>query len=167
MIFTAIDFETATSAHNSACAVGIVTIENGIIVDEYHSLIQPPRNEYMFWNTKVHGIQAHHTRFAKNFGQIFPEIQKRLQNKTIVAHNANFDRSVLHKTMQHYYLSPTKYPIETNWQCTVKIYQRIGFQPANLAACCSRLNIPLQHHEALSDARACAKLYLNYLQNHQ
>ena len=31
--FTAIDFETATAYH--ACSVGIVTVEEGIIVDEF------------------------------------------------------------------------------------------------------------------------------------
>jgi DNA polymerase-3 subunit epsilon len=167
MTFVAIDFETATNARHSACAVGIVTVENGIITDEYCTLIQPPKNEYSYWNIRVHGIEPHQTRFAKNFGEIFPEIQKRLQHKTIVAHNASFDKSVLHKAMEHFFLKPSQYNIETNWQCTVKIYQRLGFQPANLAACCSKLNIPLQHHEALSDARACAKLYLNYLMNHK
>ena len=44
MTFTAIDFETATAYH--PCSVGIVTVENGVIVDEYVTLIKPPRNEY-------------------------------------------------------------------------------------------------------------------------
>ena len=166
MTFTAIDFETATSKHNSACSVGIVTVENGIIVDEYQTLIQPPKNEYNYWNIKVHGIEPHQTRFAKNFMQLFPEIESRLKNKIIVAHNAGFDKGVLFNSMMHYYLSPSQYPIATSWQCTVKIYQKLGYKPVNLAACCQRLNIPLQHHEALSDARGCAKLYLNYLQHH-
>ncbi len=33
--FTAIDFETATANQNSACAVGLVVVEQGIIVDEF------------------------------------------------------------------------------------------------------------------------------------
>jgi DNA polymerase III epsilon subunit-like protein len=28
------------------CSVGIVTVENGEITDEYHALIQPPNNKY-------------------------------------------------------------------------------------------------------------------------
>jgi DNA polymerase III epsilon subunit-like protein len=39
MTFTAIDFETATAFH--PCSVGIVTVENGVIVDEFVSLIKP------------------------------------------------------------------------------------------------------------------------------
>jgi DNA polymerase-3 subunit epsilon len=44
MTFTAIDFETATAFH--PCSVGIVTVENGVIVDEFVSLIKPPNNLY-------------------------------------------------------------------------------------------------------------------------
>ena len=42
--FAAIDFETATGYMESACAVGIVTVTDGEITDEYYSLIQPPEN---------------------------------------------------------------------------------------------------------------------------
>ena len=52
LTFTAIDFETATGHQNSACAVGIVTVESGIITNEFYSLIQPPRNEYM-WQVAI------------------------------------------------------------------------------------------------------------------
>jgi DNA polymerase III epsilon subunit-like protein len=37
--FTAIDFETAIGHH--PCSVGIVTVENGVVVDEFVSLIRP------------------------------------------------------------------------------------------------------------------------------
>ena len=33
--FVAIDFETATGYMESACSVGIVTVTDGIITDEY------------------------------------------------------------------------------------------------------------------------------------
>jgi DNA polymerase-3 subunit epsilon len=44
-------------------------------------------------------------------------------------------------------------------ECTKKIYKAKGFTPYNLVACCREMNIPLKHHEALSDARGCAMLY--------
>lgn len=37
--------------------------------------------------------------------------------------------------------------------CTYKIYG------VNLATLCQEFNITLNHHNALSDARACARLY--------
>jgi DNA polymerase-3 subunit epsilon len=82
MTFTAIDFETATAFH--PCSVGIVTVENGIITDEFVSLIKPPNNLYSPFTIQVHGIYPRDTVNAKSFAQVFPEIQKR-KNKWFVA----------------------------------------------------------------------------------
>lgn len=160
MTFTAIDFETATGHPESACAVGIVMVDDGVIVDEFHSLIQPPWNEYWYHNIRVHGINASHTAFAKPFDGVFPEIRKRLFGRTVVAHNEAFDRNVLMRTMTHYGLYYDELEIADRWECTCRIYRAKGYKPANLRACSERNNIALNHHEALSDARACAQLYL-------
>ena len=50
--------------------------------------------------------------------------------------------------------------IADRWECTLKIYRSKGYNPARLDACCKIKGIELNHHEALSDARACAMLYL-------
>ncbi len=160
MNFTAIDFETATAKRYSACAVGITTIENGKIIDEYNALIQPPNNEYSYYNIKVHGITENHTANALIFPDVYPEIKKRLAGQTIVAHNESFDRSVLKKTMEYYHLDYSELGISDQWECTLKIYRKKGYQPATLDVCCKRQGIQLNHHEALSDARGCAMLYL-------
>ena len=156
--FTAIDFETAEKHH--ICSVGIVMVENGEIIDEYHALIQPPNNKYSPFTIQVHGIYPEDTANAPRFNQIYPEIRKRLEGRTIIAHNESFDRNVLSKTMKDYGLDYSELNISNQWECTLKIYRSKGYSPANLAACCQIQNIELKHHEALSDARACAKLYL-------
>lgn len=158
MTFTAIDFETATGYH--PCSVGIVTVENGVIVDEYVSLIKPPKNEYSPYTIAVHGIYPKDTIHAKPFNQVFPEIKKRIQNRIVVAHNESFDRNVLAKSMAFYGLDYDELNIGSRWECTVKIYKSKGLKPTKLSDCCREMNIDLNHHEALSDARACAKLYL-------
>jgi DNA polymerase-3 subunit epsilon len=160
MNFTAIDFETATGHRNSACAVGIVTVENGEIVDQYCTLIRPPNNEYWFGNINVHGIRPADTASAPTFAELYPEIKKRLGGRTVVAHNESFDRSVLKNTMSHYGLDYGDLGLPDRWECTVRIYRAKGFQPCKLSDCCRRLKIELNHHEALSDALACAQLYL-------
>ncbi len=160
MTFTALDFETATGYPESACAIGIVTVENSIIVEEYYTLIQPPNNEYWYRNIMVHGIKPIETLQVKTFDGIFPEIQKRLLGKVIVAHNEAFDRRVLQKTMKYYGLYYDELELADMWECTCKIYRKKGYKPANLKHCASVNDIELVHHEALSDARACAKLYL-------
>ena len=158
MTFTAIDFETAISFH--PCSVGIITVEKGVIVDEFVSLIKPPNNVYSPFTIKVHGIHPRDTANARSFTQVYPEIQKRLQNRIIVAHNESFDRNVLSKSMALYGLDYSDLNIASRWECTVKIYKAKGLKPTKLSDCCKEMNIALNHHEALSDARACAKLYL-------
>ena len=41
MDFIAIDFETANHRRHSACAVGIVTVRDGKVVDRFSTLIRP------------------------------------------------------------------------------------------------------------------------------
>jgi len=158
MTFTAIDFETAQAHH--ICAVGIVTVEDGEIVDEYYSLIKPPNNSYSWHTIQVHGIYPEDTENSPSFVELYPEIKKRLKGRIVVAHNEPFDRNVLKKSMNDNGISYSDLNIAERWEDTVKIYRAKGFKPANLAACCQRMNIELNHHEALSDARACAELYL-------
>lgn len=156
--FVAIDFETAIQHH--ICAVGIVTVLGGNIVDEYYTLVQPPENEYSYFTIKVHGITPEQTVEAPTFYQIFPEIQKRLQGKVVVAHNEGFDRGVLMKSMRDNSLDYELLELADKWECTMQIYRQKGYRPYKLDACCRQHGISLNHHEALSDARACAKLYL-------
>ena len=140
--------------------MGIVTVNDGIITEEYYTLIQPPDNEYWYRNIMVHGIKPVETLELPAFDRLFPEIKKRLAGRTIVAHNEAFDRNVLAKTMQYYGLYYDEHDFAERWECTCKIYRAKGYKPANLKACSDRHGIALTHHEALSDARACAKLYM-------
>jgi DNA polymerase-3 subunit epsilon len=118
MTFTAIDFETAIGHH--PCSVGIVTVENGVVVDEFVSLIRPPNNLYSPYTIKVHGIYPRDTINAKTFAQVYPEIQKRLQNRIVVAHNESFDRAVLSKSMALCGLSYEQLNIATRWNVPLK-----------------------------------------------
>lgn len=160
MNFVAIDFETATSKRSSACSVGIVTVKNGEIVEEYHALIQPPNNEYNWHNIQVHGITEQDTYNSPRFNQIYPEIKKRLAGNLVIAHNESFDRSVLTKSMLEFGIEYVDIELSEKWECTMKIFKAKGYVPAKLDACCAKHGIRLQHHDALSDARACAKLYM-------
>ena len=161
MNFTAIDFEYAVG-QDTACSVGIVTVENGEIVEEYHQLIQPPDNRYTHWTTNVHGLSSVDTRNAPLFPEVYPEIKKRLDDRLVVAHNIGTDRSVLLKCMSRYEIEHNDLSIK-NWECTLKIYRKKGFKPCDLNTLCSHFDIELNHHEALSDARACAMLYMKHI----
>lgn len=160
MTFTAIDFELATAAYTSVCAVGIVKVKDNQIVEEFHSLIRPPKNEYMWQTTRVHGLRAKDTAKSPTFLEIFPEIQKYLSHSHMVAHNEKFDREVLMKTMTHYGLDYSDLGLSAMWDCTSKIYRAKGFKKTKLSICCKIMGIELRHHDPLSDAKASAELYL-------
>jgi DNA polymerase-3 subunit epsilon len=153
--FTAIDFETAQGKRWSICQVGLVRVENGNIVQKLNLLIRPPENLYFSMNTQIHGISARDTYNSPRFNSIWPQIKPFIDNQTVVAHNGAFDFNCLSQTLQYYNLSQPSYM----QKCTYKIYGK------GLAACCSEHRISLNHHDALSDALACAQLYLIHLNN--
>ncbi|TYR36822.1 3'-5' exonuclease [Sphingobacterium phlebotomi] len=160
MTFTAIDFELATAAYTSVCAVGIVKVENNQIVEQFHSLVRPPKNQYMWQTTRVHGIKPKDTLTAPTFLELFPTIEHYLQGSRMVAHNEKFDREVLIKTMGLYNLDYNTLQLSPTWECTSEIYRSKGFKRTKLSICCRIMGIELNHHDPLSDAMASAQLYL-------
>ncbi len=153
--FTAIDFETAQGYRWSICQVGLVRVENGVIKKELTFLVQPPDNYYWGKFTQIHGISAADTAHAPTFEQVWPSLAPYIENELVVAHNGfGFDFPVLSETLKYYGLTTPEY----QKVCTYKIYK------SNLDALCKEHQIPLNHHDALSDAKACAKLYLKHLE---
>ena len=65
--FIAIDFETANHLRTSVCSVGIVVVQNGHVVNKYHSLIRPTPNFYTRFTTAIHGMTFEDTCNAKQF----------------------------------------------------------------------------------------------------
>lgn len=110
---------------------------------------------------------AGNDRVTPGIHAIYPEVKKRLQGNVVVAHNEQFDRNVLKNTMRMYGLDYDELSLPERWECTCRIYRSLGYKPVNLSACCEREGIELKHHEALSDARGCAKLYLNFLEKYR
>lgn len=156
MNFTAIDFETATGARDSACSVAVVTIRAGALVDSYYTLIQPPANRYSYFNTKIHGLTEADTADAADFAGIWPELEAKLEGQLVVAHNAKFDMSVLRSCLARYGLQAPAF----SYCDTVAIARRAWPNLANhkLGTVGAYLNLHFHHHDALEDAKACAAI---------
>lgn len=152
--FVAIDFETADHGADSACAIGLVRVENGRIARRVHQLLRPPRDVMYF--THIHGITLDAVETKPTFAEAWPLLQEILEGaKFIAAHNAGFDRAVLEAGCESAGLDVPRLP----WVCTVRQARRtLGIFPAHLANVARVLNLPLKHHEALSDAEACARI---------
>ncbi|MEK9661164.1 MAG: exonuclease domain-containing protein [Alphaproteobacteria bacterium] len=153
-VFTAIDFETADQGRDSACAVAAVVVADDVIVDRYSTLIRPPRERILF--THIHGLAWDDVRDAPDFAGIWPVLRKYLVcSDFLVAHNAPFDRAVLLACCAAAgESSPRK-----RFACTVDAARRTWRLPRNrLPDVCRHLGIALNHHDALSDAEACARI---------
>jgi len=151
--FTAIDFETAQPSRWSICQVGLVRVEQGRVTEELSLLVRPPDNHYWHRFIEIHGIEPHRTAQAPDFAGIWSRIARFIEGQTVVAHNASFDGSCLRAALDFYRLPQPNY----NRCCTYQLYRK------GLAALCEEHRIRLNHHDALSDARACAILFLKHL----
>ncbi len=158
--FVAIDFETADRSLDSACAVALVKVENGQITTRNYWLIRPPREKFRF--THIHGISWKNVADQPTFQELWPSIVGFIGGATfLAAHNADFDRSVLHACCQAAQVQLPRW----RFRCTAKLARRIlKIYPTNLPAVCARLGIPLNHHDARSDAEACARIMIAGLQ---
>lgn len=117
-------------------------------------LVQPPNNQYFYKNIEVHGIQPQDTIDAPTFDVVWHEDMKRyIEDEVFVAHNAQFDVNCLQNTLAYYDEVQPHFEV----RCTRLIFRR------GLAYLSKKYKIPLNHHDALSDANACAELYLRHL----
>jgi len=154
--FVAIDFETATYAADSACSVGLVKVIGGRIVETAVHLIRPPTREFVF--TYIHGLAWKDVAKAADFGTLWAKIADFIEGaEFFAAHNASFDKGVLHACCASYGIDAPALP----FRCTVQLSRRTwNIRPTKLSDVCKKLGIALNHHEALSDAMACAQIYL-------
>ncbi|MBN1129865.1 MAG: 3'-5' exonuclease [Chitinispirillaceae bacterium] len=154
--FAAIDFETADYGRDSACAVSVVVAEKGTIVARETTLIKPPRRDFVF--SYLHGITWNDVAKKPTFGKLWKGLKPLFRGVDFVAaHNASFDRSVLCACCEMEGLKPPDLP----FLCTMKLARRQwGVFPTKLSDVCRHFSIPLKHHDAASDAFACAKIVL-------
>ncbi|HAN05786.1 MAG TPA: exonuclease [Elusimicrobia bacterium] len=154
--FTAIDFETADHGRDSACAVGLARVENGKIARTAYRLIRPPRRQILF--THIHNITWKQVAGEPDFAGVWPELAYLFEGiDFIAAHNAPFDRGVLYACCAAAGLQAPPQP----FVCTVQLARKeLLLKPSTLSHVCHHLSIPLKHHNALSDAEACAKIMI-------
>ncbi|MBD1871214.1 3'-5' exonuclease [Cyanobacteria bacterium FACHB-471] len=158
--FVALDFETADNGRDSACSVGLIRVENDQIVQRVHHLIRPPRSTFRF--TSIHGIAWCHVADQPSFGELWNSIHPILHGaEFLAAHNAPFDKGVLYACCDAYGISRPPQP----FICTVQLARRTwDIRPTRLPNVCEYLRIQLDHHEALSDAEACARIVISAYQ---
>lgn len=155
-IFVAIDFETADYRADSACAVGLVRVENWQVTARVSRLIRPPRAHIHF--SYLHGITWNQVCNEPPFATVWQQEQAILDGAAyFVAHNAGFDRGVLQACCTAARLPMPVIP----FHCSMReARRRWNIYPTKLPNVCQRLGIALKHHDALSDAEAAARIII-------
>ena len=157
--FAVIDFEIANSNYNSACSLGIVTIEGLRIVNKEYFLIQPPNMKLDPEMTRVHGITKNDLVNAPTFEQIWPKIKKYFTGGYIIAaHNAYFDVNVLKNCVENLDDTEVDFLYFDTIQYTNPVCKGHG---TSLSDRLAYFNIELKNaHNALEDAIATADLII-------
>lgn len=152
----AIDFETSGRPAHFACAVGLVRIEDGRVTARFESLIRPPSSQV--WFTHIHGLRWRDLKDQPTFAEVWPLAAGILEGaRYLLAHSAQFDRRVLYACCRVAGLEPPQQP----FLCTLRGARAapLGLRSRSLNHVCAYFGIPLDHHNAASDAEGCARIY--------
>ena len=160
--FVAIDFETANRFRWSPCAIGISIVRDSKVVEQITQLICPPNATDADWfddfNISIHGITWEMVKDKPKFLDVWNSLIPKIGNLPLVAHNAAFDIGVLRESLD---AEGGEWPSLT-YTCTLVTSRRILDLPSySLPFVADALKVGLKkHHDAGSDAKACADILL-------
>jgi len=161
MSIVAIDFETATSARDSACEIGLTLIEDQKIIESRSWLIRPPCwPNFDQFNIKIHGISAKMVANEPTFQELWSELEPWFKGRTIVAHNASFDIGVLRDMLKNYRMGIPDNPYLCTYRLARKVWPDLG--KYGLKTMIQHLSLELgRHHRAEYDSIACAGVLIH------
>ena len=160
--YVAFDVETPNRFNNRMSAIGIAVLEGGCVTEEFYSLVNPEQSFDPF-NVMLTGISEESVYHAPTFPELWEQIAPLMESGLLVAHNAVFDLGVLKKCLQGYDIAWRPY---ARYLCTVQMGRRVlPGQGHKLNELCACYGIPLDHHHAGSDSRACAQILGRYLES--
>ena len=157
--YVALDVETANDFRGSVCSIGLVKFKDGNIVDTFYTLINP-EEEFDDFNIFIHGITPEDVLDSPTFPEVRKSIVDFIGSDIVVAHFAQFDMGALKDVYQKYELDFDNIEYICSYRLAkVALPGQLNYKLKRLA---KNLNIELDHHNALSDARASG-LILEYL----
>ena len=158
MHFVAMDVETANADMASICSVGAARFENGRVVDEWYSLVDP-QDYFDGINVSIHGIDEAMVRGAPTYREAAQTLHAMLQDAITVTHT-HFDRVATHQASSRWAVAE---PVCT-WLDSARVARRAWEECASsgygLASVCQLIGYNFQHHNALEDAKAAGHVLL-------
>ena len=159
--FTTIDFETANSNNASPCAVGLVKVRDGQIVDDFLATFMPPEPYAYFneGNIRIHGIKKEDVEDGHTWSEILPMMLEFIDGDVLVAHNASFDMGVLKAAAEAIYFELPKVHYGCSLLVSRKVYNLESYRLNAVAYAIGHEEF--DHHDALADADACARIMIH------
>lgn len=156
-IYVVVDVETTggRAPNDRVTEIGAVKVQNGKIIDEWSTLINPERKIPSFI-TGLTGISDAMVADAPVFAEVAEEFSEFLADAVFVAHNVNFDYGFISSEFRR-----SGYEFKMPKLCTCSSMRRHfpGHVSYSLATITKEYGISLpDHHRALCDARAAAEL---------
>lgn len=158
--YAAFDVETPNGRNDRMSAIGVVVVENGEQTTEFYSLVNP-ETQFDAFNIQLTGITPRMVRNQPTFPVLWELLRPLLEKGVLCAHNAPFDLGVLGRCLRDYGIEWDAY---RSYVCTCQMGRRLLPELPNhrLNTMADYLGIRLNHHNALSDTRACASLLQYY-----
>lgn len=158
MEFVAIDVETANADMASICQIGLAKYRDGILVEEWSSLIDP-EDYFDFINVDIHGITEDDVAGAPQFPDVFHNLSEFLSGGICVCHT-HFDRVSVGRAINKYSLNS----ISTVWLDSARVARRAWEECAwsgyGLSNVCKMIGYKFVHHDALEDAKASGQVLI-------
>jgi DNA polymerase III subunit epsilon len=147
-----VDLETTgiTATGDRITEIGIVLVENGAVIEEWQSLVNP-ECAIPVEIQALTGITDKMVANAPTFAKLAREIRMRLDGRLFVAHNARFDYGFIKNAFRR-----LETPFTAEVLCTVRLSRRLypQYSAHNLDALILRHQLkPDDRHRALGDAR--------------
>lgn len=156
LVFVDLETTGGNPAYHRITEVGIVRVQNGVLIEEWSSLVNPecPISPYIQAFT---GISSEMVADAPLFADLAETVLKKLHGAVFVAHNARFDYSFLRSEFRK-----TGIDFAAEVLCTVRLSRRLFPEHArhNLDAVMQRHSLVCSaRHRALGDARVLWDLW--------
>ena len=159
--FVGIDLEWASSVPGNICEIGVVWFENGKEVSSYKSLVRPIHRAWGSWQYLNLPYRLEDVLEAPTFPEVWEELMPRLKGQMWVAHNAASAEAIyLGSALAYHGLAV---PADSALYCSLSLSKRVWKEEVahGLRRMSQKLNLPLNHHDPESDARACGHIVLH------
>lgn len=140
--------------------IGAFKIENGQIAQSFSTFINPQR-KLSDEIKKLTGITEEMVQDAPTYEEVMPDFFKFCNGSILVGHNIEgFDYKFV-----EYYCSRLGYILERNTIDTIRLSQEVllGLSNYKLNTIADKFNITFNHHRAIDDALATAKIFIELI----